>query len=117
MSKFRYPAILSTSPGVFSNPKLALVKYRPWMRFSDGLHYVSDMKVAKRELLFGHFKYNADFRRKAQAEVARRQHFNNAEEYQKYLAVLSEGRDVIFDPSVSIYWTDCGFVTDRLQFT
>ena len=116
-SALRHRLIPGSRPDLFVAQKLALVKYRPWMRFSDGLHYVSDMKVAKRELLFGHFKYNADFRRKAQAEVARRQHFNNAEEYQKYLAVLSEGRDVIFDPSVSIYWTDCGFVTDRLQFT
>uniref|UniRef100_UPI0025CC3A04 hypothetical protein n=1 Tax=uncultured Shimia sp. TaxID=573152 RepID=UPI0025CC3A04 len=66
--------------------------------------------LADRELIFAHFKYNADFRRKAQTEVARRQHFNDAEEYQKYLALASEGRSVIYDPDLSAHWTDTPFV-------
>ena len=73
------------------------------------------MRVARRELLFGHFKYNADFRRKAQAETARRQHFNGAEEYQKYLALVSEGRDVLYEEGLSVHWTEASFVRARLD--
>ena len=57
-------------------------------------------------------KYNAQFHAKAQAEVARGQHFNSAEEYRKYLALLSEGRDTLFDPDVSVPLADCPFVQD-----
>ncbi len=115
-SALRHRLIAGSRPELFVAQKLALVKYRPWMRFSAGLHYGAGMRLATRELLLGHFKYNADFRRKALAEVARRQHFNDAEEYRRYLAVLAEGREVVFDPAVSIPWTDCAFVGDRLEF-
>ena len=53
-------------------------------------------------------------RAKAETEVARQQHFNDAEEYRKYLALVSEGRDVVFDPEVSVRWDECAFVRDRL---
>ena len=53
---------------------------------------------------------NAAFHAKAEAEVSRAQHFNNAEEYRKYLALVSEGRDRIHDPAVSVPWRDCEFV-------
>ncbi|WP_417628430.1 hypothetical protein, partial [Pararhodobacter aggregans] len=82
----------------------------PWMRLSAGLHFVADARLAPRDLLFAHFKYNAAFHAKALTEVARRQHFNNAEEYRKYLAVVSEGRDVIHDPAVSVPWDQAPFV-------
>ncbi len=114
-SALRHRLIPGTRPDLFVAQKLALLRYHPWMRFSDGLHYGSGMKVAERELLFGHFKYNADFRRKVQDEVARGQHFNDAEEYRKYLARLSEGREVIFDPGVSVGWTRSPFVRARLD--
>ncbi len=84
------------------------------MRLSDGLHYVAEANVSPRALLFGHFKYNAAFRAKAVAEVARGQHFNNAEEYRKYLDLISEGRETLFDPDVSVHWTDSAFVQSLL---
>jgi Glycosyl transferase family 2/Galactosyltransferase len=114
-SAVRHRLIPGSRAELFVAQKMALLKYSPFMRLSAGLHYVSGCRPAQRELLFGHFKYNADFRRKAQAEVARRQHFNNAEEYRKYLALVSEGRDVVFDPEVSVPWQECDFVRTRLN--
>ena len=113
-SALRHRLIPGSRSDLFVAQKIALLRYRPWMRLSAGLHFVADARLAARELLFAHFKYNADFRRKARAEVARRQHFNDAEEYRKYLALASEGRDVIFDPEISVPWTACDFVRLRL---
>ncbi|WP_425102312.1 glycosyltransferase [Tropicibacter sp. S64] len=113
-SALRHRLIPGSRATLFVAQKLALLKYHPFMRLSDGLHYVGDVKLARRELLFAHFKYNAAFREKAQTEVTRRQHFNDAEEYRKYLALASEGRSVIFDPDLSVRWTDCDFVRARL---
>ena len=73
------------------------------------------VRLARRELILGHFKYNAEFRRKAEVEAARGQHWDNAEEYRKYLALLSEGRSVIFDPGVSLPWQEVPFVAARLD--
>lgn len=115
-SALRHRLLPGSRPDLFVAQKLALLRYRPWMRFSAGLHFGAEMNVADRELIFGHFKYNADFHRKAQAEVRRRQHFNDAEEYRKYLALLSEGRDVISAPETSIRWESCDFVRDRVDF-
>lgn len=99
---------------LFVAQKFALMRYQPWMQFSAGLHYATGGKVAERPLAFAHFKYNAQFHAKAQAEVARGQHFNSAEEYRKYLALLSEGRDTLFDPDVSVPLADCPFVQDMV---
>ena len=114
-SALRHRLLPGSKPDLFVAQKLALLKYSPFMRLSAGLHYAADLRVAPRELIFAHFKYNADFRRKAQAEVARGQHFNDAEEYRKYLALVSEGRDVIHDPDLSVPWTEAAFVRQRLN--
>ena len=114
-SALRHRLIPGSRPDLFVAQKIALLRYQPWMRLSAGLHFLGDVKLSERELLFAHFKYNADFRRKARAEVSRRQHFNDAEEYRKYLALVSEGRDVIHDPAISVPWRDCEFVRARLS--
>lgn len=113
-SALRHRLIPGSNPNLFVAQKYALLRYHPWMRLSAGLHFVADIKLAQRELFFAHFKYNAAFRDKAKAEVARGQHFNNAEEYQKYLALASEGRDTIYDPGLSVPWTKSPFVAARL---
>lgn len=113
-SAVRHRLIAGARPDLFVAQKLALLKYQPWMRLSAGLHFVAETQLATQELFFGHFKYNADFLRKAATEVARRQHFNNAEEYRKYLHVVSEGRAHVFDARVSVRWQDCAFVKERL---
>ncbi|WOI58362.1 glycosyltransferase [Palleronia sp. LCG004] len=114
-SALRHRLIPGSRPQLFVAQKYALLRYGPQMRLSAGLHYVGGTRLAARELLFAHFKYNADFRRKAVAEVARRQHFNDAEEYRRYLALASEGRDVIFEEGFSLRWTESPFVRDRLD--
>ncbi|MCH2068576.1 MAG: glycosyltransferase [Shimia sp.] len=108
-SALRHRLLPGARPDLFVAQKLALLRYQPWMRLAAGLHYIGDAQLAPRDLILAHFKYNAEFRRKAQAEVARGQHFNNAEEYQKYLALLSEGRSVLFDPDLSVRWTETAF--------
>ena len=109
-SGLRHRLIPGSRPELFVAQKLALLRYRPWMRLTEGLHYVGGVQAAPREMLLAHFKYNAAFRAKAEAEVARRQHFNDAEEYRKYLALVSEGRETIHDPALSLRWTDSAFV-------
>ena len=114
-SALRHRLIPGSRSDLFVAQKYALLKYMPWMRLSAGLHFVANLDVAQRELFFGHFKYNAAFRAKAQAEVGRKQHYNDAEEYRKYLALVSEGRDVVYDPAVSVRWHEAKFVRDRLR--
>lgn len=109
-SALRHRLIPGSRSELFVAQKIALVKYRPWMRFSAGLHYAAGVQLARREMVFAHFKYHAEFRRKAETEVRRRQHFNDAEEYARYLALLREGRAVIFDPAHSLRWDDCATV-------
>jgi hypothetical protein len=113
-SALRHRLLPGSRPDLFVAQKYALLKYRPWMRLSAGLHFAANTRVSQQELFFGHFKYNAAFRAKAEAEVARKQHFNNAEEYRKYLALVSEGREVVFDLAVSLRWDCCDAVLDRL---
>ncbi|MDO9637548.1 MAG: glycosyltransferase family 2 protein [Pseudotabrizicola sp.] len=114
-SATRHRLLPGSRPELFVAQKIALLRYQPWMRLSDGLHYVAETRLSPRALLFGHFKYTAAFRAKAVAEVARGQHFNNAEEYRKYLTLISEGRETIFDPALSVRWTDSPFVHSILS--
>ena len=114
-SALRHRLIPGSRTDLFVAQKIALLKYQPWMRVSAGLHFLTDVTLSSRELLFAHFKYNADFRRKALAEVARGQHFNDAEEYRKYLALMSEGRDVIYEDGLSVPWTQAPFVKSLLS--
>ncbi len=114
-SALRHRLIPGWRPELFVAQKVALLKYQPWMRLSAGLHYVGDTRLAARELIFAHFKYNAEFAGKVRAEVARGQHFNNAEEYRRYQALLQEGREVIFDPGCSVPWRDCTAVQGILR--
>ncbi|KPQ06852.1 MAG: Glycosyl transferase family 2/Galactosyltransferase [Rhodobacteraceae bacterium HLUCCA12] len=109
-SALRHRLLPGSRAELFVAQKIALLKYRPWMRFSAGLHAVAEARLAKSALFFAHFKYNAAFRAKALAEVGRRQHFNNAEEYRKYLALIAEGRDPLYDPDVSVPFDQCAFV-------
>ena len=113
-SALRHRLIPGSRPELFVAQKIALMRYHPFMRLSAGLHYVAGARLSPRALFLAHFKYNADFRRKAQAEVARGQHWGDAEEYRKYLALVSEGRSVIYDPGVSVPWFKAPFVADRL---
>lgn len=114
-SALRHRLMPGSRPELFVAQKMALLKYLPWMRLSAGLHYVADARLARREPIFAHFKYHAEFAARARVEVARRQHFNDAEEYRKYLEILAEGRETLFDPAVSMPWQEIDFVRRRLS--
>lgn len=103
-SALRHRLIPGQRSELFTAQKVALLRYRPWMRLTAGLHHVGEVRLAPRDLTFAHFKYTAAFRAKAEAEVRRRQHFNDAEEYRAYLALMAEGREVIWDEAVSVPW-------------
>ncbi len=105
-SALRHRLMPGSRPDLFVAQKYAVLKYYPWMRLSDGLHYAAGIRPAPKKLLLAHFKYTAHFRQKALDEVARGQHFNNAEEYRRYLSLTSEGRETIYDPDISVPWRD-----------
>ncbi|MEZ5752519.1 MAG: glycosyltransferase family 2 protein [Paracoccaceae bacterium] len=103
-SAVRHRQMPGSRPDLFVAQKIALLKYRPWMRLSAGLHYVARARLARRSLMFGHFKFHAGFHAKAAEEAARGQHFNEAEEYRKYLGLTVHDRAVWHDASVSVRW-------------
>ncbi|MEO9819436.1 MAG: glycosyltransferase [Paracoccaceae bacterium] len=115
VSALRHRLLPRSRPNLFSAQKLALLRYHPGLRLSEGLHFIGGARIAERELILAHFKYNSAFLEKAQSEVARQQHFNDAEEYRRYLALVAEGRDVIYDPTVSVPWYSAPFIAARLD--
>lgn len=116
-SALRHRILPGSRSEMFVSQKTPLLKYKPWMRLSQGCHYAAGVKMAPQDLAFAHFKYNSDLFEKAAREAQRQQYFNNAEEYQKYLNLLAEGRDVIHDPAVSVPWNDCPLVRRILDWT
>ncbi len=113
-SSLRHRLLPGSRSELFVAQKYALLRYRPWMHLSAGLHYLSEGRVATRDMIFAHFKYHAAFHAKVAEETRRRQHFNDAEEYRRYLALISEGRDVMFEEDVSVPWRNCDWVRERL---
>jgi len=101
LSALRHRLIPDSAPNLYTSQKLAVFRYQPWVRLSEGLHYASNLQPAPDPVWFAHFKYHAGFRRKVQTEVARRQHFNGAEEYEKYAAMLAEARSSLHEPGLS----------------
>lgn len=103
-SGLRHRLMPGSRPELFVAQKMALLRYRPWMRLSAGLHYVAGVQAARGDLLLAHVKYTATFRAKVQAEARRGQHFNGAEEYRRYHALMAEGQEVLWDASLSVPW-------------
>lgn len=85
LSALRHRLAPAAAPNAFTSQKIALVRYQPWMRFSQGLHYAANVQVSNRTTEFAHFKYHAGFAEKVKIEVARGQHYNNAEEYRQFV--------------------------------
>lgn len=74
----------------YVSQKYALFKYYPWIRLCEGAHYAANMQISPRSAFFAHFKYHSGFKEKVTTEVKRKQHFNDAEEYRKYAAMIAE---------------------------
>jgi hypothetical protein len=106
VSAVRHRLLPGSPPNHYTAQKLPLMRYRAGVRLSEGLHYAAGFAPATQPVFFAHFKYHRGFRAKVEHEVARRQHFNNAEEYRKYRALWAEARGMMFDPAHSRRYVD-----------
>lgn len=114
-SALRHRLLKDSPANLYVSQKTPLVRYRPWMRFSVGLHYATGVEAAQAPLVFAHFKYTAEFREKAHREAKRRQYFNNAEEYKRYATLFSDGDPVLYDPEISTPWRENPWVRSILE--
>ncbi|WP_374428034.1 glycosyltransferase family 2 protein [Ideonella dechloratans] len=105
LSALRHRLIPDSAPNLYTSQKIAVFRYAPWVRLAQGLHYASNLRVAPQPAFFAHFKYHAGFHQKVLHEIARKQHFNGAEEYNKYLAMLLESSGGFFDVDRSARWS------------
>jgi hypothetical protein len=106
LSALRHRLIPNSPPNAFTAQKIALLRYRPWVRLSEGLHYVAGLAPAAEPLFFGHYKYHAGFRDKVLLEIERKQHFDGASEYAHYLGMVAEPDATLFDRGVSVHLDD-----------
>jgi hypothetical protein len=90
----------------YVSQKYAVVRYRPWMCFSEGLHFAANIRTHAEPAYFAHFKYHAGFAEKVATEVRRKQHFNGAEEYQRYASMLQERAGGFGDDQKSARFVD-----------
>ena len=91
-SNLRHRVVAHAMPHDFISQKYALLRYAPWIRLSQGLHYASNLTVSRRPSWFAHFKYHSGLKEKVETEIRRGQHYNNAAEYRRYAAMLAEGQ-------------------------
>jgi hypothetical protein len=89
-SSLRHRLSPDSEPNAFTSQKFALFRYVPWLRFSEGLHSQSGIKLSQSVAWLAHFKYHSEFKKKVQAEIVRGQHFDNAKEYRRYAQLISE---------------------------
>ena len=106
LSALRHRLIPHSPPNAFTAQKIALLRYRPWVRLSEGLHYATGLAPAAEPLFFGHYKYHAGFREKVLLEIERRQHYDGASEYAQYTAMIADPEASLFAPDVSVALTD-----------
>ncbi|PKM43080.1 MAG: hypothetical protein CVV05_16170 [Gammaproteobacteria bacterium HGW-Gammaproteobacteria-1] len=92
LSTLRHRLSNPSAPNAFTSQKTTLVRYQPWMRFSQGLHDASNVRRSAQPAWLAHFKYHAGFKDKVHTEVRRGQHYNNAAEYRRYMVMLAEGQ-------------------------
>ena len=101
-SNLRHRLAPHSEPHAYVSQKYALFRYYPWLRLSQGIHYQSGMKVCEAPAYLAHFKYHAGFKEKVMVEVRRKQHYNNALEYNRYLQLLAEREGGFGDPDISV---------------
>jgi hypothetical protein len=92
VSGLRHRLATVAAPHAFTSQKYPLLRYQPWVRLSQGLHDAAGLRVSAQPAWFAHFKYHAGFAEKVKTEVLRGQHFEGAEEYRRYAAMLRDGR-------------------------
>lgn len=100
-STLRHRIAPGSARELFSANKYPLLRYAPWVRLSEGIHYTGNVRIAPDFLTLAHFKYHAGFSKKVDTEIARKQHFSGAIEYQRYRAMLSEARTSLYVSEIS----------------
>ncbi|WP_325648024.1 glycosyltransferase family 2 protein [Ideonella sp.] len=111
VSALRHRLIPGSAPNQYTSQKLIALRYMPWVRLSQGVHYASGVKVSPQHAWLAHFKYHAGFARKVQEEVARKQHFNGAEEYRQYMSLLAEASGTLYSTVHSTRYVDSSSFT------
>lgn len=106
VSNARHRLLPGSPPNHYTAQKVPLVRYQPFVRWSEGLHYAAGVQRAPEPMFLAHFKYHRGFRAKVEEEVARKQHYNDAEEYRKYRALWTEAHGMMFDPAISRRYVD-----------
>lgn len=101
LSSLRHRITSLTEPNTFTAQKHGLLRYKPWMRLSQGIHDLAGGKIAMQNAWFAHFKYHAGFKHKVEAEILRGQHFDNAKEYRRYAEILAESKGGFGDENLS----------------
>jgi len=81
--------------------KVPLVKFRNSIALSAGTHWIQGARVADLRGALLHFKFLDDFAANVQREIAREQHWNEAQEYKGYGAVLSRDPNLNFMSPIS----------------
>lgn len=103
LSAMRHRLAPHSPPNAFMSQKYACVRYQPWMRWSAGLHNAVIINLGSHSAMFAHFKYHAGFKKKVMEEIAREQHYNNAQEYKEYVKFMKGG---FYDKTSSMQF-DC----------
>lgn len=106
VSGLRHRLLPDSAPNHYTSQKVALLQHMPWVRCSEGLHYAAGLRVSPQLLGFAHFKFHRGFHDKVLEEVRRAQHYNAAEEYRQYQALLDKNSGSFFDPMHSRRYTD-----------
>lgn len=115
ISGLRHRLDPEAEPYSYSSQKYALIKYKPWMMFSEGLHDATGVTVADDAAYFAHFKYHAGFKEKSRIEIERGQHYAGAAEYKRYLSLLAEMEGQFFDDAHSVKYDNSGSFTNHLK--
>jgi hypothetical protein len=85
--------------------KVPLVKFRRQIALSAGTHLIEGARVANLRGALLHFKFLDDFAVNVKREIERGQHWNHAEEYNGYGAVLNRTTNLNFMSAVSEEFT------------
>lgn len=114
-STLRHRLSPDTHPSLFVANKYPLFKYKPWIRLSEGIHYVGNVNISPIYHSLCHFKYHAEFSEKIQREIRRKQHFGGAVEYQRYRQMLGEAKGRFYNTTNSVEFNSCRVYDYNLQ--
>ncbi|MEM0379699.1 MAG: glycosyltransferase family 2 protein, partial [Nanopusillaceae archaeon] len=102
-SNLRYRISTDALISDFTSVKYPIFKYYPWIRFSEGVHFVTPSEnFLEGEAFLLHFKYHSDFKKKVVTEVLRKQYFENAREYIRYYIALERNKGDLYDENISL---------------